>query len=291
VPITITGSGIYHEPGLHYGSAGSAFTAPIDASITAGEGLVTQLMGGTALFSWSTDPRFTEYGANIADGLEWRDSWLTTSLSGTGSLGATPHTDDYPIVWTQIGFELDGLMWRWTPGVPDVTDTFHDVNTGAGYTAGTSQPPGFGFNGVTASGTAMFAGATAAIVTVHDYLADPANVYGPASNTIGDVAGWTTEIDSAFAYVGDGDGLTYWSSVKTFSFSGGLVPSFWPNWGLGSPYSFPVADYYRYISVVMFVGGDIGGSTYLRQRQSPVRAPSRNRPPQVRQRQRPEVTT
>ena len=32
-------------------------------------------------------------------------------------------------------------------------------------------------------------------------------------------------------------------------------------------------------------------STYMRQRQSPVRAPSRNRPPQVRQRQRPEVTT
>jgi hypothetical protein len=39
---------------------------------------------------------------------------------------------------------------------------------------------------------------------------------------------------------------------------------------------------------VMFIDG---AGSYLRQRQSPVRAPSRNRPPQVRQRQRPEVTT
>jgi hypothetical protein len=285
MPFTVTGAGIYHE--ANPGPPPFTVTATIDASITVGEYVVTQLMGGTSLYDWSTDSRFTEYGANIPDGLEWRDSWITDSLGGTAALGGTTIAEA-PIVWTQIGLDLVGSMWRWTPGVPDVTDTFHDVNTASGYTAGTSQPPGFGFDAVAASGTAMFAGATAAIVTVHDWLADPTYIYSPSQSSVGDVAGWTTELDSASAYTLDGI-HTYWSSVKTFSFSGGRVPSFWPQWGLGAPFAFDSAYYSRYISIVMFVGGTT--TTYLRQRQSPVRAPSRVRPPQVRQRQRPEVTT
>lgn len=136
--------------------------------------------------------------------------------------------------------------------------------------AGASQTGGMpGTSVVIPSGT--FPDQGNAVVTVSDV--------GGAAVDVGDDAGWITQEYLTVTRGADG------SSQRVLYYdSGAPVP------GLTASYNTFVTTNRSWFYVIF---GDAVASTttYLRQRQSPVRAPSRIRPPQVRQRQRPEVTT
>lgn len=91
----------------------------------------------------------------------------------------------------------------------------------------------------------------------------------------GDDSGWVTS-----ASVSSG---SYYAKCFTFSGTGGIPGLTSADGGAANRSAF-------WMQFTAILPGQTTG-TYLRQRQSPVRTPSRIRPPVVRQRQRPEVTT